>query len=432
VTSTVFNRHSSVAVDPAGHPIASWSAQEFVNGQLDIDFRILFRYGNSNNTWSQWWFKWNKTPGVHSFCPSLTYYNKGGIQNYGVDIVHHTLDQSTGDQTIRLKKYEYGNTWSDYQLSPTGAWANTTLENFSSGVPKNMWTDQSASPYTVTLNQQYLPRLLAEGEAVATGRSIVVQHTLSGSFVAYELDNLRILLDDDSEELLSFRAHDFRDPIEFTLANAWDYLGTDEVELPQNVRMLMYDKSVLTNLPVDTTGRTMPMLFGSRQFRFEMVDPDKGTTLASLDTNAAPGSVAVDISTLAGQRVILKSQVVLPGISEQDVTIGAGDIISLVEGPERGQQSPASKSPAQSGLTQNYPNPFNPMTSIHYSLREPGQVNLTVYDILGREVIVLVDGLKERGSYTVEFDASKLSSGVYFYRLKTEHFTNVKKMIVTK
>lgn len=83
-------------------------------------------------------------------------------------------------------------------------------------------------------------------------------------------------------------------------------------------------------------------------------------------------------------------------------------------------------------LEQNYPNPFNPSTEIKYSINENALVQLVVYDILGREVSVLVSEQKTPGYYTVQFDASDLPSGMYIYRLKTPTKVMSKKMMLVK
>ncbi len=83
-------------------------------------------------------------------------------------------------------------------------------------------------------------------------------------------------------------------------------------------------------------------------------------------------------------------------------------------------------------LEQNYPNPFNPTTSIEYSVPSNEHVSLKVYDILGNEVAILVNGTKEAGTYEVKFNASYLSSGVYFYKLSGGNFFETKKLILIK
>lgn len=83
-------------------------------------------------------------------------------------------------------------------------------------------------------------------------------------------------------------------------------------------------------------------------------------------------------------------------------------------------------------LTQNYPNPFNPTTNINFSLPKGTKLYLSVYDILGNEISILVDGFLNRGIYHIIFDGSHISSGVYFYRLITNEFIETKKMILLR
>ena len=83
-------------------------------------------------------------------------------------------------------------------------------------------------------------------------------------------------------------------------------------------------------------------------------------------------------------------------------------------------------------LNQNYPNPFNPVTVISYQLPSAGSVKLEVYDILGRRVAVLVDEKQAAGNYEVKWDATDISSGVYFYRMQTGSFSITKKMALIK
>lgn len=88
--------------------------------------------------------------------------------------------------------------------------------------------------------------------------------------------------------------------------------------------------------------------------------------------------------------------------------------------------------PGRFALEQNYPNPFNPATTIRFSVGSASNVRLTVYDMLGRQTAVLHDGALREGSYSVQWNASALSSGVYFYRLEAGPFTQTKKLLLQK
>ncbi|MBC8044160.1 MAG: T9SS type A sorting domain-containing protein [Rhizobacter sp.] len=88
--------------------------------------------------------------------------------------------------------------------------------------------------------------------------------------------------------------------------------------------------------------------------------------------------------------------------------------------------------PQRFELQQNYPNPFNPSTTIAYAVAKGGDVSLKVYDVLGREVMTLVSGRREAGRYAARFDASRFSSGVYFYKFTSAAFTETKKMMLVK
>ncbi|HMQ70442.1 MAG TPA: T9SS type A sorting domain-containing protein, partial [Ignavibacteria bacterium] len=92
--------------------------------------------------------------------------------------------------------------------------------------------------------------------------------------------------------------------------------------------------------------------------------------------------------------------------------------------------------PKEIQLYQNYPNPFNPVTTINFSIPKQGNVKLEVYDVTGKKVKTLINGLRAAGNYTINFSAteggSNLSSGVYFYRIESGDFIEVKRMILIK
>ncbi len=88
--------------------------------------------------------------------------------------------------------------------------------------------------------------------------------------------------------------------------------------------------------------------------------------------------------------------------------------------------------PLEYALEQNYPNPFNPATTISYAVKYPGWTRLTVYDLLGREVMTLVEERQSPGRYSVALDGANLAAGMYFYRLQTGEFNSVRKMLLLK
>jgi hypothetical protein len=81
---------------------------------------------------------------------------------------------------------------------------------------------------------------------------------------------------------------------------------------------------------------------------------------------------------------------------------------------------------------QNYPNPFNPSTTIKFSLPVRDFVDIKIFDITGREMMTLISKNMSAGAHEIKFDASKLSSGIYFYRMKTEKYSRTMKMILIK
>lgn len=91
-----------------------------------------------------------------------------------------------------------------------------------------------------------------------------------------------------------------------------------------------------------------------------------------------------------------------------------------------------TETPKNFSMSQNYPNPFNPTTKINFAIPKQGLVTLKVYDMLGKEVKTLVNEVKSAGSYTVDFNGSQFSSGVYFYKIQTSEFTEVKRMMLVK
>ncbi len=120
--------------------------------------------------------------------------------------------------------------------------------------------------------------------------------------------------------------------------------------------------------------------------------------------------------------VAVSGKIVLTG--DLGMTVFENNLITVIMN--------STPTPSSFELFQNYPNPFNPSTEISYQLSAVNYVTLKIYDVLGREIETLVNTFQKIGKYVVQFDASKLSSGVYFYRLTAGNYSAVKKMVLLK
>ena len=182
----------------------------------------------------------------------------------------------------------------------------------------------------------------------------------------------------------------------------------------------------------------------------------------SLDTDSVPGRNAFDVTVDGSARNLATTNPV--GVSDQSVTLTlsspvehgqtvtldytvpasnpirdeAGNRAFPFTGKDVTNDTPDVTSaedeelPTHVALSQNYPNPFNPSTTIEYALPQAGSVRLSVIDLLGKEVAVLVDGVRQAANHKVQFDASGLPSGMYLYRLETGGRVLVHRMTLLK
>ena len=135
-----------------------------------------------------------------------------------------------------------------------------------------------------------------------------------------------------------------------------------------------------------------------------------------------------------GSTVALEDGQVLIGAlgdDEKGSIAGAAYLFSL-DDPSTAVEEDENALPASYVLAQNYPNPFNQRTRIAYALLAPKRVLITVYDLLGREVATLAEGLKQAGRHEVVFEAGTLPSGTYFYRMVAGTYTETRMMFVLK
>jgi photosystem II stability/assembly factor-like uncharacterized protein len=152
-----------------------------------------------------------------------------------------------------------------------------------------------------------------------------------------------------------------------------------------------------------------------------------GTILKSTDAGATW------VSQVSGTTVSLRGFDMF-ATDDFGVAAGAGGTMRRTTngGAITGFIQQSNEIPDNYSLSQNYPNPFNPVTNINFQISKQGFVKLTVFDVLGKEIALLVSQSLSSGSYKIDFDASSLPSGTYFYRMQTESFSETKKMILIK
>ncbi|WP_428235692.1 BACON domain-containing protein [Gracilimonas sp.] len=229
-------------------------------------------------------------------------------------------------------------------------------------------------------------------------------------------------------------------------------IGTMQIELiPQRKRSLSIEKTKYqVTISEETTVTEQVVLVNDREAEIDFTVPEftedaalKSNTVADYadstgaiikTVNPASGTIGagdtvainveLDASHLSASGI--DSLSIISNDSEQPKAELVFEVMISTAG-EKDRELPETFS-----LKQNYPNPFNPNTNITYSLPTQSYVDLTVYNILGRKVHTLVNEQKRAGTFTVNFDASGLSSGVYIYKLQAGSYTKVKKMLLIK
>jgi len=167
---------------------------------------------------------------------------------------------------------------------------------------------------------------------------------------------------------------------------------------------------------------------GTAQGEVESVAPDTILGIPTLTKRSAFTGKSLDLSLGYGVTYLYNDDMFIIHTSRLVYAKIGGKAYGTLMGVGLDERS----IPKNAALLQNYPNPFNPSTTIRYELPKSSMVRLSVYDILGREVSVLVNERKNVGSYEVKFDGKNLATGVYFYRLQAGDFTQTKRLLLLK
>ena len=243
------------------------------------------------------------------------------------------------------------------------------------------------------------------------GSNMLINGTLTPSDTARELVGIKISTS-LNPQLGSLKMLKFGMTTNATASNisAFDlYWDKDKNNLVSNGDIL------LKRIPFSTG----PLTFDTLKFKF--LDTARTIILAARTTSSATGSMNVNLG-LTDTNQVIAYYTTRP--------FGTNFPFGSVTSTGNKNELPITYS-----LSQNYPNPFNPSTIIRYTIAKDGIVKLKVYDILGKEIATLINGFKIAGNYQAEFDLNdirNISSGVYYYKLESGEFSDIKKMIILK
>jgi len=264
----------------------------------------------------------------------------------------------------------------------------------------------------------------------------------SGSYLDIKIHSIGFEFLDGSIQKMDYSIAGL-DSFNMSIQNCYDSLATTILSTaPVNARKLLFDISVsgvgINNLFGNTSYIPVSMkllnnqniILRSIQNNFVVLN---GTLQEIRHTFSIPLTGLGIIPGVTQIRANLKLLNINPAVGVFASLGHIFDYTSLLENPNKNiNENIQASSIGVEPFIQNYPNPFNPITQIKYLLVQNGLVTLKVYDVLGREVATLVNEEKPAGTYDVEFNASNLSSGIYFYSITTGNFHQTKKMILLR
>jgi hypothetical protein len=255
------------------------------------------------------------------------------------------------------------------------------------------------------------------------------------AYAQYQNENDRLIVKLSIDGGLTF-PHTIFDKAGAQLATA---PPTTSVFVPTNASQWgTFSYSLDTNITVQSpnggevwvVGETEDITWTSQNVNDVMIElsVDNGATWNTIESSIAntetyPWTIAAQDSS--DECLIRITDVVSSSVSDVSDAVFTIDILSSIKNDNE-------DIPTEFGLVQNYPNPFNPSTIIKYTVPESSPVSIGIYDLTGQEVTVLVNEVKQPGTYEIEFNAENLASGVYIYRMIAGSFVQVKKMSLLK
>jgi hypothetical protein len=339
-----------------------------------------------------------------------------------------TLIWQAGSNLYRAK-YN-GTSWTSVTTVGSGSYPSTSITNPPGGNARLVWTQGSEPIYSVYLHSAELNKIESDN-SIEVHREVVVRDTSSDAYVSFELSSL--MLSDNGGVTQGIEFIPVYDTVSYTPEEFLSCLETESFIIPSGVTTVSVTRSIL--------GRTPSRFFSQANARFEIVNVTTGEVVSSFGSRQLSGldsnlsiSDSLTFSVRRLPPVTYKVRTVIEDLDVSDPALRAVvmNIFICNDVEPEIEKISASTLPATHVLSQNFPNPFNPTTTIKYELANDSHVSLKLYDVLGREVLTLVNRDESEGPHQVFLNASELSSGVYFYRLKAGDFTDTRRLLLLK
>jgi hypothetical protein len=431
VFSTIYDRHSQVAIMPNNTVLASWCAQK----SGDLYYRILYREGTTSNTWSNQYHEFSKIASTtDADLPSLTYFDG--------DTYDRAITFRGSDTQARY--YRRDNSTSTWYVSSLGQSTHNTNITHETGTrtPLMMWADVSSTPYEIDFGSGSLSKTNSP-DTLLYHRRIAIADKTDLSSLCVQVGQIEAVTSDG--KILSLPLVDVPEgELKINSENYMNYLASQPINLPANIEKLRFYQEVYTSVPHDSNSTKPSTKFTSFSVSYSLETEDGPKISADSSYSDEKGWIyssgikELDVRSAAGKSVTFKPTLNGVSVPEKNAGFSLGHIwIEPDEKKVEKQNLALSTVPDHFALQQNYPNPFNMGTRIKYQIADKVPVTLKIYNALGQEVTTLIDAVKEAGYYEIQWlgqtaSGSILPSGVYIYTLQAGDFVKSRKLLILK
>ncbi len=386
----------------------------------------------SSNWWETGWYDEFTVQNLDSFWPSITYYINPDYSSDCYSIVWSAYRSSTWKVMQADYNPYYYYDWIIYEMSGNGHGGHITHETGIGGAkyPTMTWADFTNTPY---LLRTYHP---STGLQKSSGASTPLAFRTSRSVEIRDIDaSATVVL---KFEGLKFMRYGPRERASVDRSRIFDYLQTEDFRPVAGSEIDLSISSSLTiqdSLENEVNVDRLSDIYGDIGISLDVVAGGEVIgqipVASALPANDGKMNKKISLDEFADSQIRLVPRVVFKGeVDSRETEVAVVNQIEI-----GGSSDLISVEPERVHVAEDlsiFPNPFNPSTHIVYSLLKTTYVRLRIYDMIGREMAILVDGEKSRGTHDAFFDASGLPSGLYFCRLEMGDKSTVKKLILVR